>query len=155
MRQLAVVVAVVVTALLAGGGVANAYPPGAGRVIVSDRTPPPNSTFTVTFIGCEPGRPVTFTFPGNPTVAVTTGADGTASTVFTAPSVVGPYTGTATCLGSSIPFTIEVRRPPVESIAKAGASGVGRNLTIGLGLIALGGALLVVARSRRRQPVLA
>ncbi len=160
MKQLAVAFAVVVGVMFVGAGVTQAYPPGSGTVTVSNSTPTAGDQFTVTYNNCQIGEPVTFRFNGGPPVTViTTGSSatgsGSASTVFTAPGIGGTYSGTATCLGTAVPFTITVQDPPVVTIPKTGSDGVGRNLSIGLGLLGLGGALLVVAQLRRRTPATA
>lgn len=163
MKQLAVAFAVVVGVLFVGGGVTQAYPPGSATVSVDDSNPPAGGTFTVTVDHCLAGEQVRFNYPGRPSqVVVCTpafpGASyGSASATFVAGPNGGVFTGTVQLLTSNVtlPYTITVQAPPVVTIPKTGSSGVGRNLSIGMGLLGVGGALLVVAQLRRRTPAAA
>ena len=168
MKQLSVALMLVVGVLFGSGGVTQAYPPGPGTITVSDPTPDPGSTFTVTFHNCKVGEVVVFVFNGGPPISVVSTGDaqtgiGSATATFTAPNASGTYTGTATCGGVTLTFEISVVVPsttlggsgdsavtaPDNSIVKTGSDNVGRKISTGAGLLALGAGLLLVSRRRR------
>jgi LPXTG-motif cell wall-anchored protein len=159
MKQLTVALMLVVGALLAAGGVAQAYPPGSGTITVSTPTPDPGAEFTVTFHNCKVGEEVVFVFNGGTPVTVISTGDaetgiGSATVTFTAPTVSGTYTGTATCGGVTLTFEVSVTVPDT-SIPQTGSDDVGRKVSTAAALLALGTGLLLVSRRRRRTPATA
>jgi LPXTG-motif cell wall-anchored protein len=148
------------------------YPPAAAIAVVSNQTPPPNASFTVTVRNCEAGESVRFSLPTVAPVtvtcvppvqsltsaaALTEGATATATLV--APAQAGPYNGTAELLTSEItlPFSITVTAvtAPGGGLPATGSDGTQSFVWYGLGLFAVGAGLVAVAQVRRRQTRLA
>lgn len=157
MKQLTVALMLVVGALFAGGGVIQAYPPGSGTITVSDPTPDPGKSFSVTFHNCKVGEVVIFVFNGGAPVSVVSTGDaqtgiGSATATFTAPTKSGTYKGTATCGGVTLTFEVSVTVSNT-TVAKTGSDNVGRKVSTAAGLLALGAGLLFVSRRRRTAAI--
>ena len=165
MKQLVVALMVVAGALFAGAGVTHAYPPAAPTITVSDPQPPPGGNFTVTVRGCLVGERVRFKFPDPPVPGIGTSVKvvvcvgpqgsqaGTATATFTAPNQGGVFTGTAKLLRTNVTLQFQVSVDvPTYTVPKTGSDGIGRKTSMGLGLLALGGGLLLVSRRRRHAP---
>ncbi len=165
MKQLVVALMVVAGAVFVGAGVTHAYPPGSATITVDNPNPPPGGSFTVTVQNCLVGERVRFKFPDPPVPGIGTkvqvvvcvgppgSLSGTATATFTAPNQTGAYRGTAKLLRSNVTLEFRVSvLAPVPEVPKTGADGIGRKTSMGLGLLALGGGLLLVSRRRRHAP---
>jgi LPXTG-motif cell wall-anchored protein len=135
----------------AAASAGNVYPTNPPSVSVSNPTPAPGSTITVTMNGCVEGESVQFTLEGETASGVTAG--GSASAQIKVPTTPGTYTGTATCAsGTSAAFSITVTTPS-GGLPATGSSGMSSTVMISMILFLVGAGLLVVSQVRRRNPV--
>jgi len=173
MKKLALAVFTVFVAVFGLSSTAlAAYPPTDVNVSVSNPTPPPGGTITVTMAGCRDGAIVTFVLENSTATAVSRGGaalaeitvptaivtsalgDSTASAEITVPIATGTYTGTATCEGVSATFTVTVTTPG-GTIPATGASGISSTVAISAMLLLVGVGLVTASQIRRRQSAVA
>ncbi len=168
MKMVALAVMALAAAVLGGGLVADAYPPSALTVSVSPSTVEPGGSVTVTIEGCVTGEDLvvaleaataTVTCEGAAGAAFLLGlapSSGTAEATVTAPEGAGTYTGTVRGPESGeATFTVTVAagsgaRAATGTLPSTGAGGIDATMVIAVGLFAVGLALFVVARVRRR-----
>jgi hypothetical protein len=142
--------------LLATVGVAGARPAGyntGGTIIVDDSTVLGSQVVKVSGSGCQPGSTVTLQFIGPPNstpVNVTANSDGTYSGNVQIPSgaTAGAHTITATC-GSQVLSTTVTVGTAGTGLARTGTGSTLPLGTIGIGLVAAGGFVVLLARRRR------
>jgi len=165
-KRLLATTAFAIAAMLAlfAGSASAQYEP-TGSQVLSDTTVRPGDTITVSGTGCPANASVTTTFDRSTVLGSTTaGSDGTFSLSVTIPSdaVPGRHTITSTCGDLVLSSTITVLG---ASTGTGGSTGTGTGggalprtgtnstvpLTqIGVGLLAIGGVLMIVARKRRQ-----
>jgi LPXTG-motif cell wall-anchored protein len=143
-----VALAAVLFGLVAPAAASPQYPPSGLEVTVTDPTPSPGGTFSVTATGCAEGDTVTFSFNGETQTAVVSGGSATVS--FTAPTTPGSYTGTVTCSGVAGDFGIVVPSSG-GTLPATGSDGIAGTTVIAIGLLGVGLGLFAVATFRRRQ----
>lgn len=154
-RLLVTVLCLLGVGLMAAQPTSAVYPPGSGLTVTTDQQDyAPGLSVVVTAHACAPGASVTFTVQptaGGPATVLTATADasGNASVTLNG-SPTGASSVTATCGGASASSSFTVRGP----IPKAGSDTRSSLLSAAV-LVAVGLGLLVVARTRRRQPVAA
>lgn len=154
MKKLITCAAALATTAFMSAGVADAYPPyppTAATVTVSDSTPAPGGSVTVTVSGCTEGEAVTFQLEGD-TAVVICGADGTAAGTLDVPATAGTFNGTAT-LGSDgevLAFSVVVTAP-TATIPRTGTDSTQTTGMVALLFVGLGGALYAGTRVRRRD----
>ena len=151
MKKFALVLMASAAMVLGFGGVANAYPPGAGGATVAPASTLGGGTVTVT-VSCEPGESVTATLDGVTSAPVVCPASGSAVLNITAPTTPGTYAGTTNgsvngALGS---FSVTVTAP-TTNLPATGSNGVSTMTIIALGLFAVGAGLFGVSQVRRRN----
>ena len=126
--------------------IVKAPPPGVYRATVFFTRSYPNIPFLTSAITVidprDPSQPTTTTTPGPTTPTTPTSAPGP-NTPTTTP---GPNTP-----GTSVPPPPTQPRPPVTSVPRVGTSVLPTSTTFGLIALVTGGAMVLVARSRRRQ----
>lgn len=171
MKKFALALMAAAAAVFGVGMVANAYPPVPDAPGVSDSTPAPGGTFTVTS-ACAVPETVTFTIPGDSDTATcepgATGAflllqqttpDGVATGTLTAPTAAGTYTVTITGSSSgdlgTVSVTVAAQTDPGGGLPATGSDGVATTTWIAAGLLIVGLGLFAVATVRRRQPAAA
>jgi LPXTG-motif cell wall-anchored protein len=158
--------ALVLVAIMAAPVAAQQYPPGNCGLTVSDTTPIPGQTITITAFTFEPNAQVSITLGSNTVVlgTPTANASGVVTLQATIPSdtKLGHHTITATGPSASCAATITAAITVVPKAA-AGAGGppsgplprTGDDTSIplakiGLGLAAVGGVLTAFAAKRRK-----
>lgn len=173
MLKRTMLVAVAVSATLVLGAAtagAQVYPPPANFCTISDTTPTPGQTVTISCGTYLAGATVTFTFLSTPVVlgTVTADANGVATLTTAIPSdaTLGDHTITVTGESAAGPLTQTIPLTVVSAGAGAGAGGVatgagglprtGTDSSLPLArtaalLIAVGGVLVLAARRRRAE----
>jgi LPXTG-motif cell wall-anchored protein len=142
--------------LVATVGVAEARPGGystGGTITVDDSTVSPGQVVKVSGTGCAPGSTVTLQFVGPPAgtpVNTTAGSDGSFSGNVTIPTnaTAGANSIRATCgsLVQNVTVTVSVGG---TGLARTGTDSSLPLTTIGIGLVAAGGFVVLIARRRR------
>ncbi|MDJ0771447.1 MAG: LPXTG cell wall anchor domain-containing protein [Ilumatobacter sp.] len=180
MKKIAAALMIAGAALMAGGAVVDAYPPGSGPFTAEPTSPIPGQDFTITVDDCAVGEIVIFSFPlpvgavvvNEPCVAsggtpafmlgfLAAPATGTASATFTAPDAPGTYTGSAEYSGRTLNFVITVQAAPTTTTTAAPAGGLpatgsssgNTTMIIATVLLLAGAGMFGVAQVRRRQVV--
>lgn len=144
-------------ALFGTSGSVHAYPVGGVTVEITG-TPSPGGTITVTVRNCPAGTPVVIGLDGRLPVTVICQGDvvpglGVATTQLTLPNNSGRVDGTVVLVtGQTIPFSVVIPAT-AGTVPRTGSSGLGEKSAMAVGLMALGGGLLAVARTRRRTLV--
>lgn len=130
------------------------YPPRALIVTVSDPTPSPGQSITVSATGCLAGETIAFSLSGAGSLgSVVANANGAGSVTFNAPTTAGTYTVVATCGGVTASTIITVAAAAGGGGLPFTGSDVGTLLVPGVAAIAAGALLIAVASARRtRRP---
>lgn len=161
---LAAVGALFAAMLLLSGGASAAptYPPptssAPGGIQVSDTTPQPGETITVSGQGCQANTPLTVFFDSTQIGSGTTDANGSFSISVTIPSDASPGHHTISVTGANCPGSNVLG---IEVVAPSSASGGGGTLAgtgvavVGIGALGVvllaGGAMMLMAGRRRRH----
>lgn len=139
---------------LVGVGPANAQPYAPPTLTVSDTTPVPGQTITISGTGFPASTTVTITI--NPTFTATSDASGAWSTSFIVPTDLGLGTHTITATAGTVTatttFTV-VAGETTEAAATLPTTGSGTSdmLRWGVGLLACGGVLVGLGRRRSHR----
>jgi LPXTG-motif cell wall-anchored protein len=167
LKRIAAIAGAVVV-LVAVPAAAEQYPPGENALTVSDATPCPGDTVTITAKTFTPGTQVELSFDTTRLGSPVAGADGTVTLQATVPegTQTGPHIFTAIGAGieeADLHLTSNVEVVACEggtaaTAARSGGGGLpttGSDTTmtlvrIGLALAALGGVILAVTTKRRR-----
>lgn len=171
-----IALSVAVVGLSAAPALAQQYPPKDNKIDVSTMTPCPAEPFTVTAQAFEPGSTVTVQLASTGAVLDTAAADGSGVATFEISIPDSPAPGASVqrdiqVIGTSsegeeltLSAAIEIRDcsedapPPVvpaatppsgDDLPRTGSSNTKTLVQIGLGLAAVGGVLLALARRRR------
>ncbi|MGA1555438.1 MAG: LPXTG cell wall anchor domain-containing protein [Ilumatobacteraceae bacterium] len=171
MKKIIVVSAIATSCLFVGAGVAQAgaqrpspdrgYNQPEPETTTDDGTPDPGEEFEVTVVDCSPSTAVEFRYLGELQKQFAD-EDGSSSYTFTAPETSGTTSGTVTCDGRVMEFSVTVTAQlPPETVpavtapeevllpATGGGDNSMTSLTIGGLLLVLGAGLFGVAQRRR------
>jgi LPXTG-motif cell wall-anchored protein len=150
---------VLATATLASTASAQDYPPGANSITLSSTSAAPGADVTVTAKTFAAGATVTFTFNSTPIALGTSVADanGVATKTFKVPAGVaaGTHHVEASGLGTNGQIltqsaAITVTGGTSATVPKTGANSTLPMAEMGVGALALGGLLVLVARRRTK-----
>ena len=148
------------TALVAGGAAANASTPASEPALtLSPSTVPAATEFRAVLNGCAAGETVTFVIEEidlDPVTAPCADPGASASASLVAPTLGGPWTVTATgsTSGASASASLTVtggEEVPDDDMPSTGSSS-GPIALVGVGFVALGALLALIANARRRTP---
>jgi hypothetical protein len=120
-------------------------------VTVSDTTPEPGQTITLTGQGCPANETVQILFDGTVIASTTADANGnwTAQVTIPASATPGTHTLTSRCGAVVLNVTLTVPAPAAAPLARTGSDSLPLART-GIALVTIGALALYAARSRRR-----
>jgi LPXTG-motif cell wall-anchored protein len=145
--------------VLTPAALAQDYPPAGGGVTASDTTPAPGQTITVTASGFQPASTVTFDLFSAPVRLGTAVADANGTATLTATIPAGTPAGQhhiqASGTGANgqprtVSIAITVPGTARDTVPRTGSNSNLPMAEIGIGALAVGGLLVLMARRRSK-----